>query len=103
MSAAQRLWGYQPDGSARLFLVPVGGKLPAGWSPDVNVITDPALRTGEKICEAAGMSVHNPEPASQEAKIAVRNDAAAAQKVAASGLRYDADNHPVPPPKQRVG
>jgi prolyl-tRNA editing enzyme YbaK/EbsC (Cys-tRNA(Pro) deacylase) len=103
MSAAQRLWGYQPDGSARLFLVPVGGKLPAGWSPDVNVIIDPALRTGEKICAAAGASAHNPVPASQEAKVAVKADAAAAQKAATSGLRYDADNHPVPPPKQRVG
>ena len=103
MSAAQRLWGYQPDGSARLFLVPVGGKLPAGWSSDVNVITDPALRTGEKICEAAGMSAHNPVPASQEVKLAMQKEAATEQTAATGVLRYDADNKLIPPPKQRVG
>jgi hypothetical protein len=103
MSSAQRLWGYKADGSACLFLVPVGGKLPAGWSPDVNVIEIEALRTGEKISAAAGTSVHSPVPASQEAKVAVKNDAAAGHKVSDSVLRYDEDNRQVPPPKNRVG
>lgn len=103
MSGAQRLWGYKASGEACLFLVPVGGALPAGWSPDVNIIADPDLRTGEKICEAAGMSVHNPVPASQEAKLSMKKDAAAVQTAAEGILRYDANNRLIPPPKQRIG
>lgn len=61
MSLLVKLWGYRADGNARVFLVPVGGKLPAGWSEDINVITDPALRDGTLLSEKAGKTINEPE------------------------------------------
>ena len=103
MSAAQRLWGYKPDGSARLFLVIAGGVLPAGWSSDIGVIEDPEKRTGEAVSAAAGPSVYTPVVASEEAAQAVKDDAKQTADELANSLRYDEDNQLIPPPKKRIG
>lgn len=54
------VWGYKPDGQARLFDLEDGASLSEGWSDDHCVITDPAKSTGEAITAAAGVSVRAP-------------------------------------------
>lgn len=44
--------GYKADGSAWIFQLPPGAPLPEGWSPDPNVISDPAKRSAEAISAA---------------------------------------------------
>lgn len=67
MLGMTKLWGYTADGDAKVFLVPAGGKLPAGWSPDISIIADPALRDGHLLSEKAGGSINDPVPVSEEA------------------------------------
>jgi hypothetical protein len=54
------MFGYQPDGSARLFELNEGGELPAGWSSDIGVIVDPAKRDGDSISASAGETLNRP-------------------------------------------
>lgn len=88
-----KLWGYKPNGDSRLFIVSEGESLPEGWSSDVNVIKDKALRSGQVISDGAGTSVRHPVPVSRETA------AAAAMEAAEPGvpvlLQYDEDNHKV--------
>lgn len=48
-----RKWGYRADGSAHVFDLSDGGKLPPGWDEDLNVIADPAKRTGDALSAAS--------------------------------------------------
>ena len=54
------MFGYQPDGSTRLFELVEGGELPAGWFSDINVIENADLRTGEAVSSAAGITLIHP-------------------------------------------
>jgi hypothetical protein len=56
----RKLWGYRSNGGAKVFLLQDGESLPAGWSDDIAVITDPAKRTVEAVMAAAGDSVTKP-------------------------------------------
>ena len=67
MLGMTKLWGYTADGDAKVFLVPAGGRLPAGWSPDISVIADPALRDGHILSERAGRTILDPVPVNEEA------------------------------------
>ena len=101
--AVARMWGYKPDGSACVFAVPSGGALPPGWSSDVTVIADPALRTGEKVSAAAGKTILEPVAVTPEAKAALKQEVAKKEVAAGQTLRYDENNRPLPAAKQRIG
>jgi len=48
-------WGYQPDGSARIFDLTPGESLPDGWNASPDCIADPALATADALtARAAG-------------------------------------------------
>jgi hypothetical protein len=97
---ASRQWGYKPNGQACVFAVPAGGKLPAGWSADFNVIEDKALLDPLKLAAAAGDSLNKPVPVDAAAVAEVRREAVAAQEEADKALRYD-ENNQIVPPKRR--
>jgi len=54
------MWAYKPDGTACMFDIQPGDKLPPGWSFDVGVIIDPAHRDGQRLSEIAKESILNP-------------------------------------------
>jgi hypothetical protein len=54
------MFGYKPDGSAKLFDLRAGEILPNGWSDDINVIENADLRTGEAVTASAGGSLVHP-------------------------------------------
>lgn len=96
MSGSYILWGYKPDGAACVFRLTPGDELPSGWSDNVNVIEDPARRTGEALCEAAGGSVREPIPVSHAAALADDDDGEPELP-----LQYDEDNVRVITPIKR--
>lgn len=55
-----RRWGYKPGGETCLFEIENGVPLPAGWSEDHMVITEPAKRTAEAITASAGTTAEHP-------------------------------------------
>lgn len=55
VSDTQPTWIYRADGAAEIFERPHGADAPDGWSFDLNVIDDPALRTADAI---SGMKPH---------------------------------------------
>lgn len=57
-------WGYQPDGSAKIFDLAPGEALPDGWSTSPAVIEDPSLATAEALtARAAGRAYPVPAQA----------------------------------------
>jgi hypothetical protein len=94
-----KIWGYKANGDAKVFHAPAGGSLPAGWSTDVNVITDPALRDGHVISERAGGSINEPIPVNEEAvqikehwKTRQKREREEAAAKESRPLRYDENN-----------
>lgn len=96
MSGSFILWGYKPDGSARVFRLNPGDELPPGWSDNVYVIEDHTRRTGEALSEAAGDSVREPIPVSHAAALAGDDDGESELP-----LQYDEDNARVVTPIKR--
>jgi hypothetical protein len=95
MSGSFILWGYRPDGSARVFRLNPGDELPPGWSDNVHVIQDFTLKTGERLSEAAGDSVKKPIPVSHASARAVD------EEPPEPTLQYDKHNAPVTAPVKR--
>ncbi len=102
MTDIMKLWGYKPNGEARLFAIRPGEKLPAGWSEDIMAIKDPALRTGDAVSAAAGTSVTRPVPVSHETMQAVNDMVAMLDDAPEDTFRYDENNQLIPPPKKRL-
>jgi hypothetical protein len=96
MSGSFILWGYKPDGSARVFRLNPGDELPPGWTDNVYVIQAPELRTGDALSNAAGDSVREPIPVSHAAALANDDDGELELP-----LQYDEDNQQVVTPVKR--
>jgi hypothetical protein len=71
----KKVWGYKASGEACLFEVEDGLHLPAGWSEDYHVITDPKKQTAEAITEAAGPSAAHPVRVHAEGMTSVEHPA----------------------------
>lgn len=87
------VWGYKPNGEARVFALRHDEALPKEWSTDVMVIEKPENRTGERLSLMAGDSVRSPVFVSPESKaraamLQIEEDEAEV----ATTLRYDENN-----------
>lgn len=79
-------WGYQPDGSAKIFDLAIGETLPEGWSASPAVIEDPSLATAEALtARAAGRAYPAPAQA-MPGEVAVRDVAAVDPDALASAV-----------------
>jgi hypothetical protein len=90
------VWGYKPNGEAKVFALRYDEALPKDWSSDVMVIEKPEHRTGERLSLMAGDSVRSPvfvtpETKAQAAMLQIEEEEAEL----ATALRYDENNHPV--------
>ena len=91
-----KMWGYKSDGSAQQFELSYGEKLPEGWSSDISVIEDPALRSGEAISLAGGESTRSPVRLSfYKEEIVPEEDP--------EPLQYDENNKQILPVKRGPG
>lgn len=87
------VWGYKPDGSARVFALRHDETIPKEWSTDVMVIEKPEHRTGERLSLMAGDSVRSPVFVSPEAKAqAAMLQVEEEEAETATTLRYDENN-----------
>ncbi len=87
------VWGYKPDGSARVFALRHDESLPKEWSIDVMVIEKPEHRTGERLSLMAGDSVRFPVFVSRESKAqAEMLQIEEEEAELATSLRYDENN-----------
>lgn len=87
------VWGYKPNGEARVFALRHDESLPKEWSTDVMVIENPEHRTGERLSLMAGDSIRSPvfvtpETKAQAAMLQIEEEEAEI----ATALRYDEDN-----------
>jgi len=90
------VWGYKPDGSARVFALRHDEVLPKDWSMDVRVIEKPEHRTGERLSLMAGDSVRSPVFVTPETKAqAAILELEEEEAEMATSLRYDENNLPV--------
>ena len=95
-TAITYVWGYQKDGSARVFALRHDEVLPEDWSTDVMVIEKPENRTGERLSLMAGDSIRSPVFVSPEAKAqAAMLQIEEEEAELATALRYDENNLPV--------
>ena len=99
MSHFTKMWAYKPDGSAGVFEIASGEKLPEEWSSDLSVIEDAEKRTGEAVSLAARESLINPVRVSKAEPKGLFEEP---EEAPADGpLQYDQDLQQVLPAKAR--
>ena len=99
MSHFTKTWAYKPDGSACVFEIASGEKLPEDWSSDLSVVTDPSMRTGEALSLAARDSLRVPVRVSKSEPKGLFEEVE--EEPVAGPLQYDQDLQQVLPTKPR--